>query len=174
MKAKAVSALRERGMRCRCGAEPQGCEPQFKQQERKADTMKGYLLRKPKAVESQKTPRPLRRETGHDIAWRHPRELTCSSRLCHRRRTESSLMKLASTFCTACLALAALGNTAHAEENSGGINPPLSQTDISGYVNTSGEWNLGDAAAVPEPSVILLAACAVGLASLPRWRRTRS
>ena len=83
-------------------------------------------------------------------------------------------MKLASTFCAACLALAAVGITAHAEENSGGINPPLSQTDISGYVNTSGEWNLGDAAAVPEPSVILLAACAAGVALVSRLKRPRS
>src|SRR5687767_2965 len=55
MKAGEVSALREGGLRRACGAEPPGCEPPrkcpFKQQERKADTMKTYLLKTPAIVE---------------------------------------------------------------------------------------------------------------------------
>src|ERR1041385_7970198 len=57
MKAKAVSVLRERGLRpdvCRW-AEPQCCELAFKQPiERKTDTMKTYILRDPNSVEPQK------------------------------------------------------------------------------------------------------------------------
>jgi len=59
MKVKVVPALRERGLRRECGAEPQGCEPQseqqFKQHERKADTMKTYLLKTPATVEPKAT-----------------------------------------------------------------------------------------------------------------------
>jgi transposase len=56
MKAKAVSVLRERGLRpdvCRW-AEPQCCERQFKQpEERKTDTMKNYILHPLPPVEAQ-------------------------------------------------------------------------------------------------------------------------
>ena len=53
MKGKVVPALRERGLRRVCGAEPQRCEPQFKPAQRKADTMKTYLLKNTPAVESK-------------------------------------------------------------------------------------------------------------------------
>jgi hypothetical protein len=60
MKGKQVSALRERGLRRRCGAEPQRCEPQFKgqfkQPERKTDTMKTYLLKNACTVEPKPAP----------------------------------------------------------------------------------------------------------------------
>src|SRR5206468_40954 len=50
-----VFALRERGWRCDAcrSAERRSCERQFKQQEMKADAMKNYLLRDPKAVQPQ-------------------------------------------------------------------------------------------------------------------------
>jgi hypothetical protein len=51
MKVKWVPAFRERGLRRKCDAEPQGCERQFKQQERKAGTMKTDLLKTPAPVE---------------------------------------------------------------------------------------------------------------------------
>src|SRR5262245_6688840 len=55
MKAVKVSALRERGLRRECGAEPRCCEPQFKQPiERKTDSMKSYILRDPNSVQPQK------------------------------------------------------------------------------------------------------------------------
>ena len=60
MKREAVSSFRERGLRSdsrRC-ADLQGCEGQLKQQEKKADTMKNYLLRDPKAVQPQSPARP--------------------------------------------------------------------------------------------------------------------
>ena len=66
MKAKAVPALRsKRGLRRVSGAEPQvvGLTPQTTKK-RKADTMKTYILRDPKAVERQNpppNPRPKRR-----------------------------------------------------------------------------------------------------------------
>jgi len=64
MEAKAVSALRsERGLRpVWREAEPQvvGLAPQTTRNDRRANTMKTYLLRDPKAVEPQKRPRPLR------------------------------------------------------------------------------------------------------------------
>ena len=58
MKAKAVSALRsKRGLRRVSGAEPQvvGLAPQTTT-ERRANTMKTYLLRDPQTVERQKRP----------------------------------------------------------------------------------------------------------------------
>ena len=57
MKVKVVPALRERGLRRECGAGPQVSET-INSMERKADTMKTYLLRAPKAVEPQKPARP--------------------------------------------------------------------------------------------------------------------
>jgi hypothetical protein len=52
MKGSQVSALRERGLRRECGAEPQRGEPKFKQlNERKPDTMKTYILPDPNTVE---------------------------------------------------------------------------------------------------------------------------
>jgi len=58
MKAKAVSALRsERGLRTvKRNAEPQvvGLAPQTTSNDRKANTMKTYILRDPKTVEPQK------------------------------------------------------------------------------------------------------------------------
>ena len=62
MKVKQVSALRERGLHsAERDAEPQvvGLAPQTTN-ERKADTMKKHILRCPKTVEPQKSPRPLR------------------------------------------------------------------------------------------------------------------
>src|ERR1035437_10445980 len=62
MKRVKVSALRERGLRPVVRvAEPQvvGLPPQTTN-ERKADTMKTYILRENKTVEPQKSPRPLR------------------------------------------------------------------------------------------------------------------
>jgi len=62
MKVKQVSALRERGLRPEMRvAEPQvvGLAPQTTN-ERKANTMKTYILRDPKTVEPQTSPRPLR------------------------------------------------------------------------------------------------------------------
>src|SRR5215510_11681395 len=54
MKRAKVSALRERGLHCVCSAEPQCCEPKFKQPiERKADTMKSYILRPFPPVDAQ-------------------------------------------------------------------------------------------------------------------------
>ena len=52
MKARKVSVLRERGGRRVCGAEPQVSE-RINSIERKADTMKTYLLRTPNTVEPQ-------------------------------------------------------------------------------------------------------------------------
>src|ERR1035437_9510723 len=66
MKRVKVSALRERGLRPVVReAEPQvvGLAPQTTK-ERKADTMKTYILRENKTVEPQKSPRPLRPEPG--------------------------------------------------------------------------------------------------------------
>ncbi len=69
MKASKVSALRERGLRRGCGAEPQieavaqltdtnpNNHEQRINQERKTDTMKTYILRDPHTVEPQN---PLR------------------------------------------------------------------------------------------------------------------
>jgi len=57
MKAKAVSALRsECGLRCDLGAGPQvvGLAPQTTRNDRRANTMKTYLLRDLKSVEPQK------------------------------------------------------------------------------------------------------------------------
>jgi hypothetical protein len=53
MKEKVVTALQERGSRRGCGAEPPSCEPPFKQPERKADTMKAYLLKNAVTVETK-------------------------------------------------------------------------------------------------------------------------
>ncbi len=58
MKASKVSVLRERGLRRGCGAEPQGCELQFKQHEWKTDTMKTYLLKNPATVERKPERKP--------------------------------------------------------------------------------------------------------------------
>ena len=63
MKARAVSALRnERGLRRISGAEPQVVELalQTTMMTERADTMKTYILREPKAVEPQKAPRTIR------------------------------------------------------------------------------------------------------------------
>src|SRR5258706_6122151 len=71
MKAKKVSALRKRGLRCdgSRGAEPlieavpqltdtnPNNQEQLSNLARKTDTMKTYILRQPKPVEPQKTPR---------------------------------------------------------------------------------------------------------------------
>jgi hypothetical protein len=57
MKLEVMSVFPERGWRASGSrsAERQGCELQFKQLiERKADTMKTYILRDPQAVEPQK------------------------------------------------------------------------------------------------------------------------
>ena len=67
MKAKAVSALRdERGLRtAERNAEPQvvGLAPQTTKHDRRANTMKTYILRDPKAVEPQNPlPHPLRHD----------------------------------------------------------------------------------------------------------------
>src|ERR1019366_5221214 len=65
MKAKQVSALRsKRGLHRMNGAEPQvvGLTPQTTMK-RKANTMKTYILRQPKTVESQKPARVPRRKT---------------------------------------------------------------------------------------------------------------
>ncbi len=64
MKAKAVSALRaERGLRTEVkrNAEPQvvGLTPQTTRNDRRANTMKTYILRDPKAVEPQKPGAPV-------------------------------------------------------------------------------------------------------------------
>src|ERR1035437_7846343 len=68
MKVKAVSALRsERGLRpVGRDAEPQvvGHAPQTTMNDRRANTMKTYILRDPKTVEPQTSPRPLRPEPG--------------------------------------------------------------------------------------------------------------
>ena len=59
MKAKAVSVIRERGLRAGVGqrAEPQRCEPKFKLLiERTTDTMKPYILRDAHSVQPQKAP----------------------------------------------------------------------------------------------------------------------
>jgi hypothetical protein len=53
-----VSAFRERGLRCLSSAEPQVWSTKHKQ-ERKADTMKTYILGKFPSVERQKTTPPL-------------------------------------------------------------------------------------------------------------------
>jgi hypothetical protein len=70
MKAKKVSALRERGWRCECSAEPQADDATAGRHhlnnretlgnwlERKADTMKTYLLRDP-TLSSRKKPHSL-------------------------------------------------------------------------------------------------------------------
>ena len=68
MKGEAVSALREeRGLRRVSGAEPQvvGLAPQTTA-ERRANTMKTYLLRDPQTVEPQKRPLtpPMNRKAG--------------------------------------------------------------------------------------------------------------
>src|SRR6185436_3911930 len=65
MKGKVVPALRsKRGLRRGCGAEPPGCEPQceqqFRQHERKADTMKTYLLKNASVVEPKAAPKTAR------------------------------------------------------------------------------------------------------------------
>jgi len=54
MKARKVSALRKRGLRCVCSAEPQVRLPMTSNQKRKADTMKTYILRPHNTVELQK------------------------------------------------------------------------------------------------------------------------
>src|ERR1035437_3578432 len=68
MKVKAVSALRSgRGLRpVGRVAEPQvvGLAPQTTMNDRRANTMKTYILRDPKTVEPQTSPRPLRPEPG--------------------------------------------------------------------------------------------------------------
>src|ERR1017187_6713488 len=67
MKVKVVSALRsKRGLRpVKRVAEPQvvGLTPQTTMK-RKANTMKTYILRRPKPVESQNPARPSRRKTA--------------------------------------------------------------------------------------------------------------
>src|SRR5271169_287832 len=66
MKANKVSALRvKRGLHRGNGAEPQvvGLTPQTTDI-RKTDTMKTYILRQPKPVESQKPARQSRRKTA--------------------------------------------------------------------------------------------------------------
>lgn len=67
MKAKAVFALRnERGLHRMSGAEPQvvGLAPQTTVMTERANTMKPYLLRRPKTVERQKARRPVSPEPG--------------------------------------------------------------------------------------------------------------
>jgi len=59
MKVKVVPALRKRGLRRGCGAEPRVSET-INSMERTADTMKTYLLRAPKTVEPQKPARAPR------------------------------------------------------------------------------------------------------------------
>ena len=61
MKAKVVPALRsKRGLRRASAAEPQvvGITPQTSGNQKKADTMKTYILRTPKTVEPQTAVRP--------------------------------------------------------------------------------------------------------------------
>jgi len=73
MKRAKVSALRERGVRRLCDAEPQCCEPKFKQPiERKADTIKTYVLRPFHPVEPQYCRRtdPTTRAITSDILSR--------------------------------------------------------------------------------------------------------
>ena len=54
MKARKVSALRKRGLRCVCSAEPEVRLVMTSNQKRKADTMKTYILRAHNTVEPQK------------------------------------------------------------------------------------------------------------------------
>ena len=74
MKAKWVPALRERGLRGVCGAEPQVSES-INSTERKADTMKTYLLKTSPAVEPKAgrpaVVRPLARQASFRAARRN-------------------------------------------------------------------------------------------------------
>jgi hypothetical protein len=69
MKASKVAFLLERGLRRVCGPDPQGCEPQFKQHERKTDAIKTYLLKNSATVEHK--PARSTRSTCDGIAAPH-------------------------------------------------------------------------------------------------------
>ena len=70
----------------------------------------------------------------------------------------------------------------HAEETTAPVMEALSQTTLSGYVDTSAAWNPGTAGplpspaapAVPEPGTFTLAAVALSALSARRFRGKRN